>query len=108
MSVSHDSLVGDTIYVIEGFIAKFVLDQDGNFDSTKSIELAVGDKVEYMDWFIKNSTDNPYRMITYKHPLTGDTLAALESYFVTKSVWEELKNYFHKNTSSGEGYENKN
>ncbi|MFX3634246.1 MAG: hypothetical protein ACE3L7_17070 [Candidatus Pristimantibacillus sp.] len=94
MSVSHDCLIGDTIYVIEGFIAKPIFDEEDNFDITNSYELEVGDTVEYVDWYNEYIGDKLFTTIKYKYKLTGEILSAVETYFVTEEVWNELDLYF--------------
>lgn len=48
MSVSHDCLVGDKIYVI---VAKPCFDEEENYDSINSLRLKIGETVKYIDWY---------------------------------------------------------
>lgn len=94
MSVYHDCNPGDKIYVIQGFVAKPYIDESGHFLSEKSIELDIGDSVEYIDWNDKYIGDNLIRIVSYKLNDTGELLEAAETFFVTEEVWEELIEYF--------------
>lgn len=97
MSVSHDCLAGDKIYVIEGFVAKLMFDEEENFDITNSIKLEVGEAVEYVDWYDEHVGDNIFKKIKYKYHLSEEILSAVESYFVTEEVWNGLIDYFNQN-----------
>ncbi|WP_141505292.1 hypothetical protein [Paenibacillus luteus] len=99
MSVYHDCKPGDKIYVIQGFVAKSYIDESGLFSSEKSIELDIGDTVQYIDWNDKYTGDNMIRMVSYILYETGELLEAAETFFVTEEVWEELSEYFK--TKSG-------
>lgn len=94
MSVSDESLIGDLIYVIEGFIAKIVVDNEGSFDVENSIELEVGNAVIYQDWYYDKRDENISIMIKYKRPDSEECWSAVETYFVTEDVWIGLKKYF--------------
>lgn len=94
MSVSDESLNGDLIYVIEGFIAQIVVDSEGSFDVENSVELEVGNAVIYQDWFYDKRDDNISIMIKYKRTDNEECWSAIETYFVTEDVWIGLKKYF--------------
>lgn len=53
MSVSSECRSGDEIYVIEGFVSKVVFTNEELMDTENSLELKIGDKVIYLDWFNK-------------------------------------------------------
>lgn len=95
MSVSSESRKGDRIYVIEGFLAKPFIDDDGLLDSSKSKELDTGDSVTFLDWSLEAVRDNLEYFIHYTDN-TGEELKAVESYFVTEEVWNGLRDYFTK------------
>ena len=96
MSVSNESLIGDWIYVIEGFIAQTVVNSEGSLDLENSIELKVGDAVIYQDWYYEKRDDNISIMIKYKQSDSEEYWNALETYFVTEEVWVGLREYFTK------------
>jgi hypothetical protein len=96
MSVSHDSLPGDVLYVLESFIAEIHFDQDENLDVVNSIELNVGDKVQFVDWYYKHIENNINLMIKYKCLDNEKVFSAIESYFVTEEVWIGLRDYFRE------------
>jgi hypothetical protein len=94
MSVTSECLTGDLIYVIEGFIAHTEFDSEGNLDLENSIELEVGDTVIYQDWFYRKLDDNILIMVKYKLADQDLYWSAIESYFVTEEVWNELRKFF--------------
>jgi len=93
MSVSSECRLGDEIYVIDGFVSKVVFTNEELMDTENSLELDIGDKVIYLDWFNKNIGDNLYKFIRYRDK-NGNDLEAVETFFVTKEVWNRLEEYF--------------
>lgn len=96
MSVSVECKAGinDVIYIIDNFITP-VLDKDGKLDIENSFDHKVGDRVYYIDWYHEMVGDNPYVMIKFKDD-EGREFSAIESYFVTADVWQNLLTYFSR------------
>ncbi|CAM3615551.1 hypothetical protein PALU110988_30365 [Paenibacillus lupini] len=95
MSVSNECRKGDSIYVIESFISKVVLDNDKCIDLSRSKTLNVGDRVVYLDWSLKSVGDNLFYIIEYRDQF-GEELEATETYFVSEEVWSNLERYFEE------------
>ena len=93
LSVSTECRTGDRIFIIEGFISKLFYDDEGNFDISQSKELTIGDSVCFIEHFDKQIGDNQFTMIRYMDN-TGEDLEAVETYFVTEDVWNNLMKYF--------------
>lgn len=96
MSVSVECIQGDRIFVIEDFLSKTKLNEDHEIDMEQSKELTIGDFVYYQDWSLESIGTNTFTVIKFIDSC-GEELEAVESYFVTEEVWNNLKEYFKVN-----------
>ncbi|WP_028390961.1 hypothetical protein [Bacillus cihuensis] len=93
MSVIMESQVGDKIFIIEEFTGS---EHHKAFSWDDCRDFNIGDEVYYLDFLEDKNDPGKYDSwsILYKTK-DGKVYSAIQQFFVTESVWNNLKDYFN-------------